>query len=160
MHVLNIILCFTILHISGLVCAVEFADCGSTGAIVMSLDVSPCDADLCTLVRGTLTTFTITFVARRDADAVYSNVRDTARGSLVVHFPQSDICPQLAPPCPILAGERYTFSYTAVVANSLQATSISDSLGLNVNPMENIVRKWSKVHVHRFQGENCITRAE
>ncbi|GAA50053.1 Niemann-Pick C2 protein, partial [Clonorchis sinensis] len=125
MHVLNLIMCGTILHLSVLVCAVEFSDCGSTGATVVSLDVSECDIDSCTLVRGTLPTFSVNFIALRDARTAYSNVRNSAGGSDVVHFPQSDVCPNLAPPCPIRAGVRYTFSYTAVVADSLQPGSMS-----------------------------------
>ncbi|TGZ59319.1 hypothetical protein CRM22_009154 [Opisthorchis felineus] len=125
MQLLIIVVCGAILHLPEFVDAVDFADCGSTGAIVVSVDVFPCNNDPCTLVKGALTTFTVNFVARGGADSVYSNVRDASAGSMLVHFPQSDICPNLAPPCPILAGETYSFSYTATVAQSFQSGPLS-----------------------------------
>ncbi|TGZ59321.1 hypothetical protein CRM22_009154 [Opisthorchis felineus] len=63
MQLLIIVVCGAILHLPEFVDAVDFADCGSTGAIVVSVDVFPCNNDPCTLVKGALTTFTVNFVA-------------------------------------------------------------------------------------------------
>ncbi|TGZ59322.1 hypothetical protein CRM22_009154 [Opisthorchis felineus] len=65
MQLLIIVVCGAILHLPEFVDAVDFADCGSTGAIVVSVDVFPCNNDPCTLVKGALTTFTVNFVARK-----------------------------------------------------------------------------------------------
>ncbi|KAG5441604.1 hypothetical protein CSKR_113944 [Clonorchis sinensis] len=95
----------------------------STGAIIESVDVSPCAGEPCVLQRGVMTTFAIKFVARVDAGDVFSNVRDTTGHLATIHLSRTDVCRNLVPQCPILAGFSYAFSYKAMMPDIIPSVS-------------------------------------
>ncbi|OON18941.1 hypothetical protein X801_05198, partial [Opisthorchis viverrini] len=94
---------------------------GSINVVVTSVDVSPCNSDPCTLVKGTSVTIRILFRGLARIFPGGSRFEGSYDGGpTTIPFPPNGVCTRLNRPCPIQPGQRYIYHYTAVVPEDLR----------------------------------------
>lgn len=103
------VLCAVFVHAAVAKNITDFKDCGSQGAKIVRLDMSPCDEEPCNFKIGTTVTGTLTFVAKEyftsgrvKAYAVIDGV------NLPLPIP-SDACEGYGLTCPINNGQTANF---------------------------------------------------
>ncbi|TGZ67294.1 hypothetical protein CRM22_004887 [Opisthorchis felineus] len=118
MQLLNLLITLVIICTNGFAEPTVFIDCGSEYAKPLAVSIHPCNGYYCVLERGKPTTFEITFQSfdnREAAGVEVFAIFKTTR--ILLRLPDSDICGRLNPPCPVKAGQIYTYSYTTTIDN-------------------------------------------
>ncbi|TGZ71654.1 hypothetical protein CRM22_002521 [Opisthorchis felineus] len=116
MRYFNIFAFCVIFHVWGITEAVDFRDCGTGIGIVQALDIIPCNSEPCIIRIWQRTTFGITFTTATNINAGEVSVEGGYNSKTkVISLPQSSVCRNLTPPCPVRGGVSYTYRYTAIV---------------------------------------------
>ncbi|TGZ69399.1 hypothetical protein CRM22_003758 [Opisthorchis felineus] len=101
--------------------AISYADCGSSNVLVLSIDLTPCGREPCTVYKGRLATIYIDFVAFERLDVGGVVIQGTFTGGRrLIPLPRNGGCAPLAPQCTIAAGETQNYFFTGTVPNELQ----------------------------------------
>ncbi|KAJ7352964.1 Phosphatidylglycerol/phosphatidylinositol transfer protein [Desmophyllum pertusum] len=89
---------------------VEFTDCGSKEAKIVSVDITPCKAQPCELKKGTEVAIQVQFTPNINITAGTTDVHGIISG-IPVPFPvdNPDACKDHGIVCPMIAGKTYTF---------------------------------------------------
>ncbi|KAG5453282.1 Phosphatidylglycerol/phosphatidylinositol transfer protein [Clonorchis sinensis] len=96
--------------------ALYYNDCGSQGATVLSVKVSPCGGLFFSVNKGATYIVEITFKTSTDiwGGSVLLDTSVDGR-TATLNLRETTLCNHVSPPCPIRAGRRYTFSYSDTV---------------------------------------------
>ncbi|GAA54454.1 hypothetical protein CLF_103124, partial [Clonorchis sinensis] len=104
------------------------SDTSSPYAKPLSVSIIPCNSYYCVLQRGRSTTFEITFQAYDDLLASGVEVLAIFKTvMMVVSLPDADVCDRLNPPCPVRAGQTYTYRYTTTIDKRFPLGNVSDA---------------------------------
>ncbi|TGZ67285.1 hypothetical protein CRM22_004883 [Opisthorchis felineus] len=113
----NLLLWWIVRYVQFATAAIYYEDCGSQGATLLGVDVTPCNSYPCTFIIGKQYTVKIGFTATTDvwsgsavAYSIYNGVTKTLR------LRDPVLCDHLIPPCPVRTGRTYTFSYAGTVS--------------------------------------------
>ncbi|TGZ71694.1 hypothetical protein CRM22_002501 [Opisthorchis felineus] len=119
----NVLMCGVAAFLAGVTDAVTFRDCGSTGARVTGVEISPCDSEPCALRRGVNYIARVAFKANANSDTTGFSAHGTVGSRpMAVPLPSNGVCVYLFPPCPIQAGGSYVYSYTGAVSLNFPLT--------------------------------------
>ncbi|GAA57661.1 histone H3.2 [Clonorchis sinensis] len=92
---------------------------------VQALDIVPCDTEPCVIRLWRRTTFSITFTTAANINAGAVSVEGGYNSKTkAIALPQSSVCRNLTPPCPVRGGVSYTYSYTGVVRDDITPHNI------------------------------------
>ncbi|GAA55903.1 Niemann-Pick C2 protein [Clonorchis sinensis] len=95
---------------------------GSTNVVVTAVDIFPCNQDPCRLVKGTSVTIRIRFRSIASIIAGDARFEGSFGGRpVLLPFAPNGVCRRLNPPCPILPGRFYVYSYTDVIPQELRS---------------------------------------
>ncbi|TGZ59318.1 hypothetical protein CRM22_009153 [Opisthorchis felineus] len=116
MHSVNLLSCSIIIYATSLTDAANFRDCGSTSATVRRVTTSPCNGSPCILLKGAPANIRIRFTTRQRTTIGEAVVFGTLAGERIsLPWSHGNACGRVTPPCPIVPGEEYTYTYTGVV---------------------------------------------
>ncbi|TGZ63257.1 hypothetical protein CRM22_007021 [Opisthorchis felineus] len=116
----NLFLCGVVFHVWDITKAVDFTDCGTGIGNVHLLDILPCSSEPCIIRRWGTTTFSITFTTATNINAGAVKVGGGFNSkTMAIPLPRSGVCKHLTPPCPVLEGVSYTYSYTGIVPGAI-----------------------------------------
>ncbi|PIK33537.1 Echinoderm microtubule-associated protein-like 5 [Apostichopus japonicus] len=112
----------------------DFLDCGSVGAKVTSVDLTPCSSDPCTVISGKKSSIAVSF----HTTAVATNVTAKVYGSIAsvkVPFPlpQADACQKSNLTCPLKAQADYVYTCTLAIPGHLPEVDVVVELDLVVD---------------------------
>ncbi|TGZ59315.1 hypothetical protein CRM22_009151 [Opisthorchis felineus] len=124
-HILILLTCGVIFGVSD-VMAVNFRDCDSVGARVLSVDIVPCNDEPCVLYRGRSASINIAFAALADVDVRGSTLQSSfGRQRIRIPMPSNGMCGPVNRSCFIQAGGVYTYTFTAVVPENVRPGSMT-----------------------------------
>ncbi|TGZ71696.1 hypothetical protein CRM22_002501 [Opisthorchis felineus] len=112
----NVLMCGVAAFLAGVTDAVTFRDCGSEGARVTAVEITPCQIEPCVLRRGVEYVVRITFTASTNVNTRGFRAQGRVNFQpMLVPLPPNGVCTFVSPHCPIEAGESYTYSYSGAV---------------------------------------------
>ncbi|KAG5454981.1 Phosphatidylglycerol/phosphatidylinositol transfer protein [Clonorchis sinensis] len=102
--------------------AISFRDCGSVGATLVAVDVTPCNDDPCVLSRDSVATIRIAFRPLIAIDVRGYTMQGTIANQRVsVTLPQNGVCGRINPSCVLQAGEIYNYFFSALVPANVRS---------------------------------------
>ncbi|KAG5454986.1 Phosphatidylglycerol/phosphatidylinositol transfer protein [Clonorchis sinensis] len=116
MNLVTLFVSGVLFNLSRVTYAVDFRDCGSSKARVISVTISPCNPAHCTLRRGQESSVDILFTTTQRFTVGAARVQaGSPSGFRTLSITASEVCDLLTPGCPVLAGRTYSFKYTGEV---------------------------------------------